>query len=255
MAPACPWCPPPPPGAPARHPTVGPAPVRSNSPPVHPDPHRRAGRPIRDPDSTSYLASFAPAAEFATHVHAEARRRGADHIRQLVVLGDGAAWIWNLATAILPEATPIVDLYHAREHLHDLAAQLAGVLGDAHPDWLAGRLADLDAGDIEALVAETSPAADGPRHRPRDGKGAGVLQNQCPPDALCLLREHGMFVGSGAVEAGCKAIIGQRLKLSGMRWNIPGATSILTLRCQQASNRWEQIWPHPHNQTPTTMTA
>ena len=80
------------------------------------------GRPVRDPDSTSYLASFAPAAEFATHVHAEARRRGADHIRQLVVLGDGAAWIWNLATAILPEATPIVDLYHAHQHLHDLAA-------------------------------------------------------------------------------------------------------------------------------------
>ena len=55
-------------------------------------------------------------------------------------------------------------------------------------------------------------------------------------------REHGMFVGSGTVEAGCKAIIGQRLKLSGMRWNIPGATAILTLRCQEASGRWDQIW-------------
>jgi len=80
------------------------------------------GRPVRDPDSTSYLGSFAPASEFATLVHAEARRRGAEDIRQLVVLGDGAPWIWNLATAILPEATPIVDLYHAREHLHALAA-------------------------------------------------------------------------------------------------------------------------------------
>ena len=68
------------------------------------------GRPVRDPDSTSYLGSFAPAAEFATLVHAEARRRGADRLRQLVVLGDGAPWIWNLATAILPEATPIVDI-------------------------------------------------------------------------------------------------------------------------------------------------
>ena len=114
-----------------------------------------AGRPVRDPDSTSYLASFAPAAEFATLVHAEARRRGADHIRQLVVLGDGAPWIWNLATTILPEATPIVDLYHAREHLHGLAAELTGTLGDAHPDWLAARLAELDAGDIETLVTET----------------------------------------------------------------------------------------------------
>ena len=55
-------------------------------------------------------------------------------------------------------------------------------------------------------------------------------------------RDRGMFVGSGAVEAGCKAIIGQRLKLSGMRWSVRGATGILTLRCQQASNRWHQIW-------------
>src|ERR1700738_3835137 len=86
------------------------------------------GRPIRDPDSSSYLGSFAPAEQFATLVHAEARRRGADRIRQLVVLGDGAPWIWNLATAILPEATPIVDIYHARQHLHDLAAGLAPVL-------------------------------------------------------------------------------------------------------------------------------
>ena len=213
------------------------------------------GRPIRDPDSTSYLGSFAPAAEFSTQVHAEARRRGADHIRQLVVLGDGAPWIWNLATAILPEATPIVDLYHAREHLHDLAAQLAGVLGDAHPDWLAGRLADLDAGDIEALVAETTRLPMDHDTARETAKALAYFKTNAHRMRYAYFREHGMFVGSGAVEAGCKAIIGQRLKLSGMRWNIPGATSILTLRCQQASNRWEQIWPHPHNQTPTTMTA
>ena len=53
-------------------------------------------------------------------------------------------------------------------------------------------------------------------------------------------RQLGMFVGSGAVEAGCKAIIGQRLKLSGMHWSVPGATAIATLRCQEASGRWER---------------
>src|SRR5215468_10507441 len=68
-------------------------------------------------------------------------------------------------------------------------------------------------------------------------------------------RDLGMFIGSGVVEAGCKAVIGQRLKLSGMRWNIPGATAIATLRCQQASNRWEEIWQRPHNQTPRTTPA
>ena len=61
-------------------------------------------------------------------------------------------------------------------------------------------------------------------------------------------RSLGMFVGSGAVEAGCKAVIGQRLKLSGMRWSQPGTAGILTLRCQQASGRWEEIWQRPHNQ-------
>ena len=58
-------------------------------------------------------------------------------------------------------------------------------------------------------------------------------------------KKLGMFIGSGAVEAGCKAIVGQRCKLSGMRWTLAGAHAILTLRCQQASGRWEQTWTKP----------
>ncbi len=211
------------------------------------------GRPVRDPDSTSYLASFAPAAEFATLVHAEARRRDADHIRQLVVLGDGAHWIWNLATTIVPEATPIVDLYHAREHLHDLAAGLAPTLGDHHPDWLTARLADLDAGDIETLVTHTErllPTLSQVTAHDTT-KALRYFTTNAHRMRYAYFRDHGLFVGSGVVEAGCKAIIGQRLKLSGMRWNIPGATGILTLRCHQASNRFDQIWTQPHNQTAT----
>jgi Flp pilus assembly CpaF family ATPase len=84
-------------------------------------------------------------------VYAEARRRGADHIRQLVILGDGAMWIWKLATKILPEASQILDLYHAREHVHDLARHLAPVVGDDQPAWTQARLADLDNGNIEGL--------------------------------------------------------------------------------------------------------
>jgi hypothetical protein len=211
------------------------------------------GRPVRDPDSTSYLASFAPAAEFATQVHAEARRRGADHIRQLVVLGDGAAWIWNLATAILPEATPIVDLYHAREHLHALADQLAPVLGEAHHDWLTARLDDLDAGDIETLVTQTERLH--PQQPDHIVKALAYFKTNAHRMRYAYFRANGLFVGSGVVEAGCKSIVGQRLKLSGMRWNIPGATGILTLRCHQASDRFEHIWTQPHNQIAAYATA
>jgi hypothetical protein len=79
------------------------------------------GHPVRDPGSSSYLATFAPAARFGQLVDAEARRRGSHHIRQLVALGDGAVWIWNLADELFPAATQIVDLFHAREHVHELA--------------------------------------------------------------------------------------------------------------------------------------
>lgn len=214
------------------------------------------GRPVRDPDSTSYLASFAPAAEFATLVHAEARRRGSDHIRQPVVLGDGAPWIWNLATSILPEATQIVDLYHAREHLHDLAKQLAPTLGDTQPTWLADRLANLDDGDITTLVhtAEQLPLTE-PDSITERATALAYFTTNAHRMRYAYFRDLGMFVGSGAVEAACKAVVGQRLKLSGMRWNVPGAAAILTLRCHQASGRFDNIWLRPHNQTPTVLSA
>jgi hypothetical protein len=210
------------------------------------------GHPVRDPGSSTYLATFEPAARFAQLVDAEARRRGCEHIRQLVVLGDGAVWIWNLADELFPAATQIVDLYHAREHVHDLAALATRLLRQSHPDWLAERLAELDAGDIPALIAAGRDLKfTGSLARDRD-RQLGYFEVNAHRMRYACFRQLGMFVGSGAVEAGCKAVIGQRLKLSGMRWAIPGATGIATLRCQEASGRWEEIWQRPHSQTATT---
>ena len=203
------------------------------------------GRPARDPASSSYVATFAPAAGFGSLMAAEARRRGAGHIRQLVILGDGAAWIWNLATTHFPEATQIVDLYHAREHLYDLAKLLEFMLGDHKDDWLAARLAELDDGNIEAICAAA-------RTFPLAGNKAAGLQTalgyfEHNAHRMCYahFRKLGMFAGSGTVEAGCKAIVAQRCKLSGMRWTLTGAYGILTLRCLDASGRWEQTWTQP----------
>jgi hypothetical protein len=203
------------------------------------------GYPIRDPDSSSYLATFAPAAGFGTLMAAEGRRRGAGRVRQLTILGDGAAWIWNLAGQHFPEATQIVDLFHAREHLHDLGKLLAFMLGDQHGDWLAERSRELDDGDIPALL---SAARAFPLTGTRAGEldtALGYFQANAPRMRYKHFRSCGLFVGSGVVEAGCKAVIGQRLKLSGMHWSVPGAAGILTLRCQKASGRWEEIWQQP----------
>ena len=209
------------------------------------------GRPARDPGSSSYLATFQPAERFGQLTEAEARRRGCEHIRQLVVLGDGAPWIWHLAEEHFPAATQIVDLFHAREHVHELATLAARLLRGHRPDWLAGRLAELDNGDIPALLAAGRDLNfTGSLATDRD-KALAYFETNAHRMRYAHFRSLGMFVGSGVVEAGCKAIIGQRLKLSGMRWTVPGAASIATLRCQEASDRWEELWQRPNNQTGT----
>jgi hypothetical protein len=207
------------------------------------------GYPVRDRDSSSYLATFEPAHVFADLVEAEGIRRGAHHVRQMTILGDGAAWIWNIATAKFPAATQVVDLFHAREHLHDLAGILEFMLGDQKQDWLAARLDDLDHGDIDGICAAA-------RIYPLEGvkkteldKALGYFENNAPRMRYNWFRSRGLFVGSGVVEAGCKAVIGQRLKLSGMRWTVAGADAIIALRCREASSQWETICCAPHNQT------
>ncbi len=71
----------------------------------------------------------------------------------MVILGDGATWIWNLGKLHFPRATHIVDLYHAREHLFDLAKLLAPVLGDDRASWFAERKDELDDSDTPAILA------------------------------------------------------------------------------------------------------
>ena len=193
------------------------------------------GYPVRDRDSCSYIASFEPAAVFGDLVKAEGIRRGADHVRQLTILGDGAAWIWNIATDKFPEATQIVDLFHAREHLNSLARSLEFMLLDRKDEWLAARLEDLDYGYIDGIVAAARVFPLVGTKKDEMDTALGYFEHNAPRMRYKWFRSRGLFVGSGVVESGCKAVIGQRLKLSGMRWTVTGAEAITTLRCQQAS--------------------
>jgi hypothetical protein len=124
------------------------------------------GYPVRDPGSASYIATFDPAHAFAGLVEAEGIRRGARHVRQLTIPGDGAAWIWGIASGKFPGATQIVDPFHAREHLHELARLLEFMLGDRKDDWPAARPQDLDYGDIDAICAAARVIATRQYHSP-----------------------------------------------------------------------------------------
>ena len=152
------------------------------------------GYPVRDRDSSSVIATFEPAAVFGDLVKAEGIRRGADHVRQLTIIGDGAAWIWGIATAKFPEATQIVDLFHAREHLHDLARRLEFMLLDQKEEWLAARLEDLDYGHIDGIVRAT-------RQYPLEGvkkdeidTALGYFENNAPRMRYHWFRQCALFV-------------------------------------------------------------
>jgi len=201
------------------------------------------GRAVRDEDSTSYVAAIETAEEFGLRIYTEAWRRGWDRARNSVVLADGAVWIWNLAEQHFPGAIQIVDLYHAREHLHQLSAKLFPSDLKTRKRWVARCLDRLERGKIEALVKilrHSSPAAE--ELAKTVVSEAVYFERNAERMRYPAFRRQGLFVGSGVVEAGCKTVIGARLKCSGMFWTVRGANSIIALRCCRLSRRFEDYW-------------
>ena len=207
------------------------------------------GRPIREPDSTTYVGAIETAEEFGFRIYTEAYRRGWQWATIRVVLGDGAVWIWNLADDHFPGAIQIVDLYHARQHLWKIAALLHPQDAVAKKLWMIPMKDLLDAGDIEPLVTQLREiaAAHADSHPDLTAevlKEAEYFATNASRMRYPEFREKGLFVGSGVVEAGCKSVIGSRLKRSGMHWTVRGANAIIALRCCRFNGRFEEYWEH-----------
>lgn len=201
------------------------------------------GHPVRDEASTTYVGAIEPAEEFGWRVYGEAERRGARRASQVIVIGDGALWIWGIADEHFPNATQIVDLYHAREHLMDVSKIVYGLGHSKAKQWAAERIAQLDAGEVEAVLSSMRrlrPTAENVKEELR--KTVNYFETNIERMRYAEFRRQGLFVGSGVIEAGCKTIVGQRLKQSGMRWSLWGANAIIALRCAQLSGRWEEFW-------------
>jgi hypothetical protein len=201
------------------------------------------GYPLRDPHSTTYVGAIETAEEFGPRLHAEALRRGLTRQSEVVVLGDGALWIWHLAQQYFPAAVHVVDLYHAREHLGNVAKLVFAPHSKESKDWVAARHTELDAGEVDVIIAAIKElAAHAPRVRDELRQQAEYFETNTLRMCYKYFRAQGFFVGSGVVEAGCKTVIGHRLKQSGMRWTVAGANAVIALRCQLLSDRWEEVW-------------
>jgi len=202
------------------------------------------GYPIRDPDSTTYTGAIETAEEFGKRIYVEAWKRGWSRAQKRVVMGDGAEWIWNLAAQHFPGALQIVDLYHARQHLWDLARKLHPNQPVTQTAWMkVHQKRWLDKGKIEKLVcALRSILSTNAEVLEQIRSEAAYFETNAARMRYPDFRRQHLFVGSGVIEAGCKTVIGSRLKRSGMFWTVRGANAIIALRCCHLNDRFEDYW-------------
>ena len=195
------------------------------------------GHPVRKEDSTSYIGSLEGALEFGLLLRQEAQRRGLAQATQIIFLGDGAAWVWELARVNFPGAILILDFYHALQHVHGLVEALWGKESPAGKKqikcWKGWLLKNKAAGIIEQARRAFPSALDTDKAQ----KEIGYLENNLQRMTYGTFRKAGYFIGSGVVEAGCKTVIGKRMKCSGMFWSEEGGQGMLDLRCAFLSNR------------------
>ena len=156
-----------------------------------------------------------------------------------MVLGDGALWIWNLADENFPGAIQIVDLYHAKGHLWDVAKAIYGAGSDLAEQWAKKRRDELDEGKIDDILAALRLHVDA---NDEARKCFDYVTRNRHRMNYPAFRAHGLCVGSGVVEAGCKTAIGARCKRAGMHWTVAGADAIIALRCCKLSGRFEDFW-------------
>jgi hypothetical protein len=202
------------------------------------------GYAIRDPDSTTYTGAIETAVEFGKRLYREAWKRGWSRAKKKVVIGDGAEWIWTLVAEHFADAIQIVDLYHARQHLWEVARQLYPYEEVQQKAWMKvhqKRL--LDKGKIEKLVgALRSIDTSNPPMAEKIRTEADYFERNAERMRFPKFRRQHLFVGSGVIEAGCKTVIASRLKRSGMFWTVRGANAIVALRCCHLNGEFENYW-------------
>lgn len=199
-----------------------------------------AAGPIR------YVARRTTAATFGPLLYERAVQAGLSRAHEVVVVGDGAHWIWDLAEEHFPGAVQIVDLWHAKQHVWNVAHAVFGRGAAAGAAWAETACAWLVQGQITALVAAIQALPPVP---PPPGQRRSVPEVEADYFArnaermrYPLFRAQGMQVGSGIAEAACKTVVSTRAKRSGMRWTPPGLDALLALRTAVLNETYDAFW-------------
>jgi hypothetical protein len=185
----------------------------------------------------SFVTDLSDATSFGARVWAEAAQRGVLEAREVVVVGDGAHWIWNLTEEYFPDAVEILDWYHATEYLWRAAAAIYGQGSELAKRWVSEQEAQLWEGKVAEVITtlqahfEVGPVIE---------ETLTYYTNQQQRMRYDEYRARGMQIGSGTIESGCKHVLGSRLKQAGMIWDRAGALAVAKVRTWLKSGRWEE---------------
>ena len=206
------------------------------------------GESLRDPDSTSYGGTLDGCRRIGTLVRQEAYRRGYGRACQTVYIGDGAPWVWENSRINFPGAFQILDFHHAAEHLGELARALFGKAGETAATRQSRWCTKMKSNSAAAIVTFAKLLLDRRRDQMDEEQIKAVereinyFQTNAERTRCGQFRAQGYFIGSGVVEAGCKTVIGRRMKQSGMFWSLPGAEHLLSLRCLLLGPHFDAAW-------------
>ena len=211
---------------------------------LRPEVEHRSGETIElaHAVANSYVAHLGGPEEFGDKLWTEAQARGWEQARETVVIGDGAAWIWNLTRTHFYDSKQVVDWYHAAEHLAQAAHLLYGEDQPAVDSWLKKWKTPLyqgHAGRIAAML--TQEAASRPSLAEELLQEARYFHQNQHRMPYMEMREEGWPIGSGTVESGCKQFK-HRFTGPGMRWSREGAERLLPIRAAIMSQRFDAMW-------------
>ena len=185
----------------------------------------------------SFYTDLGDTKRFGDHLWVEAQRRDMAQAPRLIVIGDGAHWIWNLADEHFPGAIQILDWYHASAYVWQAAHALYGEGTDFAKQWAKQQLDLLWDGQVVDVIAHLEAASS---HKSALQEVLTYFRNHQHRMRYAFYRTCGLQIGSGTIESGCKHVISARLKQAGMIWSSQGARSIAKLRARLKSRRWDQ---------------
>lgn len=185
-----------------------------------------------------YVSYIGSAQEFKYHLYALARRAGYGEYKETVILSDGATWIRNIKDELFPDAQQILDLFHLMENTYDFAKLIFHDNKEKYEPWARDLCTRLENGQWRSVLFDLEKYRDYPVKQGAVNLYTYIYNNR---DNLNYptYRQKGYFVGSGAIESGNKVVLQSRLKLPGMRWNIPTAQCMLALKSKIESGLWD----------------